>query len=104
MTTTTDPRTFGIYCRTGEHERCAMNPCGCPHHNEILTRASLSSWNGLPQSEPTVTRLRNWTADFATNVLGQRICPNDGCGKVLAHTGGRYPRQCEDCKRRGRSG
>lgn len=39
---------FGIYCRSGEHERCSM-VCACPHHDELPVRAL--SWAGIPQED-----------------------------------------------------
>lgn len=103
MMANADRNTWGVYCRTArddaDHDRCGMNPCGCPHHDDVTRKLTFGDLvDTRYEKETTVSRHRNWTAEFATDDQGRRICPT--CRNLLAHTGGRYPRECADCKNR----
>jgi hypothetical protein len=88
-----------VYCVEGDHDRCAMNPSGCPHNLDAMRKTTTLQQLARSPFEGTGSV---WKARVRYDVVGRRICPNDGCGNLLVrvnHCHGRYPRECIDCKR-----
>lgn len=55
-----DTQSFGVHCRTGAHDRCAMNPCDCPHHAHVAKKVAWKNTNlaALPPENVTDWELR----------------------------------------------
>lgn len=55
---------FGFYCRAGDHGRCGLSACSCPHHRSDRP-SPLGTWQSVPNSVSTPARvIEAWEAQL----------------------------------------